>query len=67
MLADIAPTLFPGQVPDTEGYSSFREALSKRSNGGGPLDRERLEGVRRLGCLDEAVAALEVAIASEPG
>jgi hypothetical protein len=45
-------------LPDTEGYSSLREALTKRSNGGGPLDRER---------LDEAAAALEVEIASEPG
>jgi hypothetical protein len=33
------------RLPDTEGYSSFREALTKRSNGGGPLDRERLEGL----------------------
>jgi hypothetical protein len=55
------------RLPDTEGYSSLREALTKRSNGGGPLDRERLEGLRRLGGLDEAAAALEVEIASEPG
>jgi ParB-like chromosome segregation protein Spo0J len=55
------------KLPDTEGYSRLREALTKRSNGGGPLDRERLEGLRRLGGLDEAAAALEVEIASEPG
>jgi ParB-like chromosome segregation protein Spo0J len=55
------------RLPDTVGLSSLRDALTKRSNGGGPRDHERLEGLRRLGGLDVAAAALELEIASAPG
>lgn len=55
------------RLPDPVGYFSLRGALSSPSNRGGRLDRARLEGLRRLGGLDEAAAMLEEEIASEPG
>jgi len=51
----------PRHNPGPGIYCEGRAAGSDR-----PLDRERLEGRRRLGGLDEAAAALEVEIASEP-
>ena|GEM_PF-2642702 len=50
------------RLPEVEGYSSLREALTNPTNGGGYYDHQRLAGLRRLG-FAEAAAALEEEIA----
>jgi len=52
------------RLPDAVGFSSLRDALTMRSNGGGRNDPQRLEGLKRLGLMD-AAAALQEEIAAD--